>query len=496
MLIEMKQITKNYFSIPILKQVDFQLEKGEIHALIGPNGAGKTTLINILSGVISLDSGEILYNGEHFQPVSPQNAQKRGIFTIHQEPQLVETLSIMENIFLGIKNGPFDFFVNLGYMKQKTQELLDNLGLRRTPSTPISKLTFGEKTIVIIAKALIAKAEIFIMDEPTAGLTALEQEHVYTLMRKIKERGTSVIYITHRIDEVIQYCDTVTALVDGKSILSDSVRNTTKEELISILSGKTIPSGFCFAPKESGEMLMEIRNLKKKHLYENICLSIHKGQILGIAGSVGSGRSSILRTIIGEMQPDSGSIYLKGKKVNFSHPMEAIRNGMAYLTDDRITKGIFQDMNVFENCTVTHNAKENMLNNPKKQMAETLDYIIDLDIKLNNIYQSVTSLSGGNQQKVMLARCLIKECDVLLLDEPSKGVDVSSRYDIYLWIMERAMNGCAIMISSSEISELMLLCNDIVVMNHGKIADQMSRKEAIEARILRAMQEDCHHKRA
>lgn len=488
MLLEMKQVTKKIFSSVLLDHVDFRMEKGEIHALIGPNGAGKTSLVNILGGVFMPDSGEILLNGRPYQPSSPMAAQKNGIFTVYQQPNLVDCLSIMENIFLGIRKGPFDFFMHWRYMKKKTTELLHYFDLQKSPSTLVSNLSGSEKNIITIAKACIANAEILIMDEPTAGLTAVEQIYVFNLLHKIKARGTSVIYITHRIDEVIDHCDSVTVLVDGTNKYSGTVNGITKDELHLIMSGRALNHDLHISGSDRGEPLLEVRNLEKSPIYRDISFKARKGQILGIAGAVGSGRSAILRTIIGEFSKDDGSIFLKGKKTHFTHPFDAIKNGVAYLTDDRIRQGIFPNLSVSENCMIAHNSVDHILIDPQKQVADTLESVIDLDIKLQNINEPILNLSGGNQQKVLLARCMTADCDILLLDEPTKGVDVSTRNDIYLWIQEKVRDGCTVVISSSEISELLMLSTYIIVLNRGRIADRMLHKDASEGRILAAMQ--------
>lgn len=491
MLLKVQKVSKSMLTSTLIKEVDFDLKKGEIRALVGPNGAGKTSFIKILSGVYGYDSGEICLNGQPFHPSSPLDAQKKGIFTIHQELQLVECLSVMDNLFLGIKKNAWDIFVNLRYMKKKTNELLRLFNLHCSPYTLVSSLNISEKYIVSIAKAFLLNAEILIMDEPTASLTAIEQGMVFDLMKRVKEQGSSIIYVTHRIDEVINYCDSVTILRDGKSIFTSDVKKVSKEKIISIMSGRTIDR---MDPQVDTrqilkkEVLLETRNLGKYNIYSNINLKLHKGEILGIAGAIGSGRTAILKTIFGEMKQDAGEIYIEDELVNFEHPVCAIRNGIGYLTDDRLLLGIIPDLSIKENIMIAHNNISQMIVDPQEQINYSLDSIIDLDIKLSSIDQQIKYLSGGNQQKVLLSRWMAANSRILLLDEPTKGVDISSRNDIYLWIREKTQENCAIILNSSEISELLMFCTNIIVLNKGMITDKIPGEEASEARIIQAMQ--------
>lgn len=491
MLLETRKITKTVLSSTLLKDIDFKLNQGEIHALVGPNGAGKSSLVKVLSGVYSYNSGDIYLHGELFHPNSPIDAQKKGIFTIHQEPQLVESMSIIDNLFLGIKKNPFDVFVNWSYMKKKSLEILKMFNLTCSPQTLVSSLNISEKYIVSISKAFLRNAEILILDEPTAGLTAVEQKIVFDLIKKIKEKGSSIIYITHRIDEVVDYCDSVTILRDGKNIYTSKVKNISKEKIISIMAGRTIDqmdTSDRTIQIEKQKVLLETRGLYKSNIYRNINLKLHAGEILGIAGSIGSGRTAILKTIFGEIKKDAGEVYVDNLPVDMNHPVYAIKNKIGYLTDDRLLLGIIPDLSIKENIMIAHNNISQLIVHPQEQIDSSLDSIIDLDIKLASLDQKVKYLSGGNQQKILLSRWMAANSRILLLDEPTKGVDISSRNDIYIWIKEKIQDNCGIILNSSEISELIMLSTNIIVLNKGIITDRMSSANATEERILKAMQ--------
>jgi ABC-type sugar transport system ATPase subunit len=456
---------------------------------VGPNGAGKTSFIKILSGIYSYDSGEIYLNEEPFCPNSPIDAQKNGIYTIHQELQVVDCMSIMDNIFLGYKKDPLDVFVNWRQMKKKTAALLKLFNLNCSPNTLVSSLNISEKYIVSICKAFLRKVEILILDEPTAGLTAIEQNIVFDLIKKIKEQGSSIIYITHRMDEVMDLCDSVTILRDGKSIFESKIKNISKEKIISIMAGRTIDKMDTFFENEPAkkELLLETRSICKKNIYNSISLQLHAGEILGIVGAIGSGRSAILKTIFGEMKQDSGEIYINNTRLDIAHPVNAIKHKIGYLTDDRLLLGIIPDLSIKENIMIAHNNISQVIVHPQEQIDYSLDSIINLDVKLASLDQPIKYLSGGNQQKVLLSRWMAANSNILLLDEPTKGVDISSRNDIYLWIKDKAQEDCGFILNSSEIPEVLMLCTNIIVLNKGIITDRMSGEEATEERIIKAM---------
>lgn len=488
MLLRMRKITKTFFDTEVVKNVGFELKSGEIFGIVGLNGAGKSTFIKIISGVHPCDSGKIFIENESVKLNSPNDAYKHGIFTIYQEPLLVNNMSVMNNIFLGMFKKRAGIFVDKKAVQQTAANLLKLLGSSLSPNDRVSTLSLGEKYLVSIARAFLAKAKIFIFDEPSVGLSLYEKQVLFDLIRRLKEKGAGVIYITHYIDEIIELCDKVMILREGRNVCTSDVKLLTQEKIITIMSGKSVKK-LDTAPKSiTNTAALEISGLSRKSIYKDISFKLYPGEILGIAGSVGAGRTALLKTIFGHMQPDKGKIYVHGELAEFARPLDAIRKGIGYIPDDRVCEGVLSNMSVLENSAFPKILQnKQILIDYNTLIDKTLDIVIELDIKLDSVRQSVNYLSGGNQQKLVLSRWMLSNADILLLDEPTKGIDISARNDIYCWMSNKAQSGSAIIISSSDFAELKMLCTRIIVLNKGRITAEMDNAEATENKMLRAM---------
>lgn len=489
MFLQLRGITKSFYGVKVLSNINLDVEAGEIHAVIGLNGAGKSTLIKIISGVYIPDEGSIMVKGQPVKITSPFEAQKSGIETIHQEPILVPTLSIAENIFIGRIPRRLKIFANYKKMVKETEKILNLLGWSLNPSTKAGKLSLNEQFIVSVARSFIIKPRLLILDEPTAGLSNKECSRLFDLIKTLKKQGTGVIYITHRLSELTEICDKITILKDGEKVITCEVNAFTQEELVRKMCGRDIIHRFPPINTDFGEEILKVTNLTKGNLFKDINFNVREGEILGIAGLIGSGRSALAKTIFGELKKDSGSVLWRGRNIHIKHPQQAINKGLGYINENRIKSGLFMDMGASENLTISSLRKFNFLQviQMQEERDAAIDKIIELDIKLQDLNQQVKYLSGGNQQKVLLGRWMISESDLYILDEPTRGIDVASKSDIYLAIRELAGRGKGIIVISADLQELIGLCSRIIVMNHGLIIDEMDNCNITEERILGSM---------
>lgn len=489
MLLRMKNISKSFYGVNVLSNVDFDLHSGEVHALVGQNGAGKSTLINIVSGIHQPDEGRIFIKDEDVKITSPFEANKYGISTIHQVPNLIPCMNIAENIFLGLEPRVLKIFNNFYKMKRETKRILDLMGSSLAPNTLVGNLNMSEQFIIAIARAFLIQPQILIMDEPTAGLSDIERKNLFNLTKKLKDKGTGIIYITHALSELPSICDRLTVIRDGSIVKTSNINEVTQSDIVMLMGGREITNYFPPVKVDMGHEILRLENLTKKPFFENISFNLHEGEIIGLAGLVGSGRSCLAKTIFGQIKKDSGHIYWHNKKVIFNHPHEAIQNGFGLLSDNRLEAGLFMNMDVSQNLTISNLEKIKRWQFIKFSTEQdlALDKIIELDIKICNLRQQIKYLSGGNQQKTILGRWLIQESDIYILDEPTHGIDILSRGDLYAAIRDLADQGKCIIVISSDVKELIGLCSRIIVMNQGTIADEMSYKEISETRILKAM---------
>ncbi|HAA81442.1 MAG TPA: xylose ABC transporter ATP-binding protein, partial [Thermoanaerobacter sp.] len=456
-ILEMYNITKEFPGIRALDNVSFKVKRGEIHALCGENGAGKSTLMKILSGVYPYGtySGEIFFNGEKLILHSIKDAEKKGIAIIHQELALIKELSVKENIFIGNepnKNGIVDF----DQMYLNAKKILQQFNLDIDPNTLVKNLGVGQQQLVEIAKALSKNASLLILDEPTSSLTEADVEILLKILKKLKENGVTCIYISHKLDEVMEIADTVTVIRDGKTIGTDSVKNLTKEKIISMMVGRELSQLY---PREEhfiGEVIFEVKDfnvydtkLPNRKIVKNVSFKLRKGEILGIAGLIGAGRTELVSSIFGSYPGKwTGDVYLEGKNVIIKNPSDALKYGIAMVPEDRKKEGLISLMSVKENMTISNleNYKKNLIGtiNENRELLDVKDYIKKINIKTSHFSTQVKNLSGGNQQKVVLAKNLLSKPKILILDEPTRGIDVGAKYEIYKLMFSLAKEGISI----------------------------------------------------
>ncbi len=494
-ILEMKQITKEFPGVKVLDNVEFKLKKGEIHALCGENGAGKSTMIKILSGIYPQGSfaGEILLNGEKKDFKTIKDSEKAGIATIYQELSLVKYMNIGENIFLGnepVKRGRIDW----NHVYAKTKAVTEELGLELNPYTPVINLGIGQQQLIEIAKAMTKDAKILILDEPTAALTEGESAHLLQILRQLKKNGVTCIYISHKLNEVFAIADRITVMRDGKTIFTDKAENLNENKVISLMVGRELNQRFPKKKHTPGEVVLEVKDytlynseLPDKIKVDNISFKARKGEILGIAGLMGAGRTELAQGIFGVYPGrQDGEVFLSGQKTAIANPRDAIRQGVVYLAEDRKRHGLVLSMDCKENIVLPNLDKistAGVINNTKKNKLPT-NYVQELRIKTQSLEQLVSSLSGGNQQKVVLAKWLMAEPKVLILDEPTRGIDVGAKYEIYNIMNQLVEQGICIIMISSELPEVLGMCDRILVLCEGKLSGEFAAGDATQEKIM------------
>lgn len=486
-ILEMIGITKTYPGVRALDNVNFDLGKGDVHILAGENGAGKSTLVKILSGAERMDSGKIEIFGQEINITSPQMAQSVGISVIYQEFNLINSLSIAENIFIGKE--PLhrrSRFINWHILRTRARLILDMLGLKRDVKTLVGELSVAEQQIVEIGKALSFDAKIIAMDEPSASLSERELDNLFRLINVLKLKGIGIIFISHRIEELYKIGDRVSILRDGILIDTKPVSELSRGELITKMVGRELKQEFPKVNFKRGNQVMRLENVWGERKIEDINLKIYQGELLGISGLVGSGRTELARIIYGADKKEKGNIFLNGEKVDINSPYEAIKLGIGLLTEDRNREGLILGMNIPENITIANlrSVVKNGLINKKKEKEVTSNYINELKIKTPSLSEIVDNLSGGNRQKIILARWLFTNSKVIIFDEPTRGIDVGAKLEIYHLINNLISKGIAVVMISSELSEILGMCDRIAVMCKGRIAGILSRKKASQEKIM------------
>jgi len=485
-MIEMTGISKAFNGNTVLNNVQFNLREGEIHALMGENGAGKSTLMKILGGIHQKDAGEIKVDGQPVHFKSTKDAEKCGIVIIHQELNILPDLSVAENLFLG-KEKTYGFgILKSREMEEEAQQLLSKLGLNVHPRTRAGDLSVGKQQIIEIAKAIASNAKYIIMDEPTAALTDREIHTLFKTIRELKEKGISFVYISHRMEEIFAICDRITILRDGQYVGERNIPETTFDEIVAMMVGRELGERFPERKAEIGEVKLEVRNLTVKGLFENISFNVRKGEVVGMAGLMGAGRTEVVETIFGYRKAHSGDILIDGKKVSIKSPMDALKQKIGYVTEDRKTKGLVLDFSIQENVSLANLKKVSTSGVVSKEKESSLvnQYIKQLKIRTSSPKQSAKSLSGGNQQKVVLAKWLGTEPEVLILDEPTRGVDIGAKKEIYQIINDLAQAGVAILMISSELPEIIGMADRVLVMHEGKLTGEVSKEEMTQERIM------------
>ena len=484
-LLKMSQISKTFPGVLALDKVDFELRRGEVHVLLGENGAGKSTLMKILSGAYQKSSGEIELDGVPVSIKNPRHAQDLGISTIYQELNLIPHLSIAENIFLGREPSKFASVIDQRALVRAARELLKGLGLTVDPSARVKRLGIAEQQMVEVAKALSLETRILIMDEPTSALSQQEIKQLFATIRRLKEGGVSIIYISHRLEELFELGDRVTVLRDGRSVATCEVAETSKPELIRLMVNRELTEQFPKRQATIGEEILRLEGLTTSGL-RDISFSLHKGEVLGIAGLMGAGRTELAQAIFGVEKIEAGRIYVRGKARRITSPRKAINCGIGFLTEDRKSQGLVLRLSVGENLclpSVDKFSSWGMVDRNKEKLA-CRRYIQELRIRTPSLKQKVSFLSGGNQQKVVLGKWLCSEAEIFIFDEPTRGVDVGAKTEIYELMDRLTAEGVAIIMISSELPEVLGMSDRVLVMRSGEIAGEFSANEATQERVL------------
>jgi ribose transport system ATP-binding protein len=485
-ILRMVNIEKTFPGVKALDKVTLEVMKGEVHVLLGENGAGKSTLMKILTGIYQKDSGYIEFKGKKVDINNPKQAQVMGISIIYQEFNLIPHLSIAENVFLGreaMKKG----FIDHKKMIEDTKKILDSLGVDLDPETPVKELGVAQQQMVEIAKALSVDADIIVMDEPTAALTDKEIDELFKSIKKLKARGVSVIYISHRLKEIKQIGDRATVLRDGQYIGTVEIENTDLENIIQMMVGRQLKDKFPKIAAQRGDVALELRNVSRKGVLHDISLKAYRGEVLGIAGLMGAGRTELARVIFGADLIDSGEIYIDGEKVNIKTPHDAINKGIGFLTEDRKGQGLVLGLGVRENITLANLNKmtKKLFCNKQREKELSEEFVEQLNIKTPGTEQKVRFLSGGNQQKVVLAKWLCTQCNILIFDEPTRGIDVGAKVEIYKLMNQLVQGGKAVLMISSELPEILGMSDRILVMHEGRITGEFMREEATQEKIMK-----------
>ena len=486
-LLDMSGIVKEFSGVRVLDGVDFRLRRGSVHALMGENGAGKSTLMNILCGIFPATAGEILLNGEKVEIHSPLDAKRHGIAMIHQELTAFHELTVAANMFMNREYKRF-MLLDEARMNRKTSEIFADLNISIDPRVRMNRLSVAEMQLVEIAKAVSTDADIIIMDEPTSALTEAEVANLYKTVRDLKSRGKAIVYISHKLEEVFTIADEVTVLRDGSFVAHDTIDAFDHDKLISLMVGRTLDQQFHKTKHETGKVLLKVENLNRKGKFRDVSFEVRAGEVLGFAGLIGAGRTEVVETIFGLERADGGEIYVDGDRVSIRAPRDAIRCGLALVSEDRKNVGLNLVGSVKENITMANLDRYCRLGVIKSGMEKRSsdELMTMLSVKAQNRDVLVNSLSGGNQQKVILARWMSTNPKVLILDEPTKGIDVGAKAEIYRLIDEFvAKGGCVVMVSS-EMPEILGVSDRIAVMHEGDLVAVFDREEATQEKLLAA----------
>lgn len=487
-ILEMKNIVKTFPGVQALRGVDFSLRYGEIHALVGENGAGKSTLMKCLIGMHPATSGQIYFDGKLIENYKTSDALKMGISMIHQELSPVQYRSIMENIWLGREPKTKFGLVDHKKMYKLTKEVLDTIELDIDPRSLMIDLSTAKTQMIEIAKAISYNAKVIIMDEPTSALTKKEIVQLFGIMRKLKEDGKSLIYISHKLDEIFDISDRITVYRDGKFIGMDDKNKMTIPGLIKMMVGRDVSEMFPKVACPIGEIKLDVRNLADTNHFEDVSFTVRKGEIFGIAGLVGAGRTEVIETLFGIRKKMKGQVFIDGKEVEIRSPIDAKHNKMALLTEDRRLDGIFPTLTVFQNAIIANlkgYINKTGLLDYKHAISDVNRYVDTIKIKTPSIYQQIENLSGGNQQKVLVARWLLTEPEILILDEPTRGIDVGAKAEIHRLITALAGQGKSIIMVSSELPEVMGMSDRILIMHEGKVSGIIdNRKDLTQEEVM------------
>lgn len=495
-VLKMEGICKSFGDAKVLKNVQFELKHGEVHALAGGNGAGKSTLMKIMTGVYTHDEGKIFIDGKETVIEKPLDAKEQGIAMIFQELSLVQTMTVAENIFLGaeiVKNGVRD----VKKMNEKTSQILHRLGMDISPSTVVSELSVGMSQMVEIAKAVSKDAKILVFDEPTAALSDSETKRLFEIITQLKNEGVSMVYISHRMNEILSICDSITILKDGEYVTTQNIKDMTLDKIVSYMMGGTSGKGHKFEwverkHDENAKDVLKVDHLKINEKINDISFSLKHGEIVGFAGLMGSGRTEILECLFGLRKKEGGTVILDDKEVHIKNPTEAIKNGLAFIPEDRRKEGLVLMHSIKDNAVLPildRLSIKGIFNDDKKERALVGENIKKFGVKAEHIDQEIGLLSGGNQQKIVIAKWMNTCPKVIMLDEPTAGVDIGAKGEILEIVRSFADQGCGVLFVSSELTEMMAICDRIIVLFDGRITGMISRKDIkLEEELQNAIQ--------
>lgn len=487
-ILEMKGIVKSFGPVKALKGVDLDLRAGEVHALMGENGAGKSTLMKVLTGIHDANEGTIHYNGKQVTYSKPKDAMEDGIVIVHQELNMMNHLTVAQNIFIGREEFRHNLLIDDGASIKKAKKLFELLKLDINPTEKVGNLTVGKQQMVEIAKALSMDAKVIVFDEPTAALTESEINELFVIIDDLRAKGVGIIYISHRMDEIARITDRVTVMRDGEYVGTVNTKETTKDEIIAMMVGRTIyedPKA-ASAVADDAPVVLEVKNLNAGSSVKDVSFQLRKGEILGFSGLMGAGRTEVARLLFGADKKESGTIFVNGKEVTINSPQDAIREGIGYLSEDRKRFGCIVDMTIADNTVMTnldHYIKGFLIDD--REIVRVSDKFVDsLKTKTPSSKQLVRNLSGGNQQKVVIAKWLEQNSDILIFDEPTRGIDVGAKSEIYTLMNDLVAQGKSIIMISSELTEILRMSDRIVVMCEGRKTGELDISQATQERIL------------
>ena len=485
-ILKVKGLSKSFLGVKALDNIHFELKRGEVHAIMGENGAGKSTFMKILIGLLKADSGTISLNSEQIEQMDVYSIMQKGISMIHQEILMIPELTVAQNIFLG-REMKRAFLLDEKAINQQAEDLLLSMGLQIHCKTKAKYLSIAELQLIEIAKAVSNNASVIIMDEPSSALSEKEVEILFKIIKDLKSKGVAIIYISHKMEEIYQIADRITVLRDGQFIATKNTADLDKNSLIALMVGREIEELFTTKSIAHDEIVLEVKNLYKKGKFSDINFELYAGEVLGIAGLMGAGRTEIARAIFGLDSFESGEILLKGKAVQIRSPKDAISKGIGYVSEDRKALGFIPELSVNQNISLSSilNFSKRWLIDENKERKATAKIAYELKIKASGLNQKVINLSGGNQQKVVIARVLMASPFLIILDEPTRGIDIGAKQEIYKLIRELTKNGLAVIMISSELPEILGMSNRILVLSKGKQTAILTQKEANQEKIMK-----------
>ena len=486
MNIEMKGINKSFGTNQVLKNAGFVLKDGEVHALMGENGAGKSTLMKILTGVYTRDAGTVVVDGEEVVYKNPQEAEKAGIVFIYQELNVLFDLTVEENLFMGKEITKKFGICDKKAMRKKAQEMLDKLGVKIPVDAVMSELSVGQQQMIEICKALMVDAKVLIMDEPTAALTQSETEVLFEVIKSLRKKGVSIVYISHRMEEIFELCDRITILRDGSYIDTKYIKDITMDDIVQMMIGREIGERYPKRDVKIGDEVFKVEGLTSGKIFHDVSFSVRAGEVLGVAGLMGAGRTEIMQAIFGNLAKDSGTIYIEGKEVKIKNPRQAIAAGIGFITEDRKTEGLLLEKSIADNITIANLNKVSKHSVLSKDKSEELvkKGIEEFRVKCFGPEHECNNLSGGNQQKVVLAKWIYTDPKILILDEPTRGVDIGAKKEIYSVINDLAAKGVAVIMVSSELPEVLGMSDRIMVVREGEVRGILDGADADQAKIM------------